>query len=425
MDPFGIVGPEPERDRLHGRGRPGHRDERSRIGDRDRALDVVQQLADGRSHPVQVGRRRRVAADEALGQPDAPHLRRDRGGRIAPSPGRTRSSRPRCRARGRAPGRPGLGWRRGTRAATPRPRSRSRASDPVSSRTGRSNASAFEASRTAAVAPTWIRSTWSARARRTYRAITSSVRSSGVGGEPAGLVDALAEPGDDHVARELLEAAPPPARRRADGSSSSPGPPRPRGRRRSSWIGSTVVATHAPTTSSPAGQVVGVVRVEALEPSPGPADPAVLLGAGIVARAFPRVLGVGPSDRIRELGSASNRSFSLEIQPSASTRETARPRRGTSARTSWGTDRRARPPGALRMTRGCPPGQRATTVNGTVGARPSCSATIRRSLPRSSPKAGRYLRLCSTERLKSTWRSSLWRMNFFRRASKSGSEPRR
>jgi len=45
--------------------------------------------------------------------------------------------------------------------------------------------------------------------------------------------------------------------------------------------------------------------------------------------------------------------------------------------------------------------------------------------PAELAQAGRYLRLCSTERLKSTWRSSLWRMNFFRRASKSGSEPRR
>src|SRR5262245_47575780 len=44
--------------------------------------------------------------------------------------------------------------------------------------------------------------------------------------------------------------------------------------------------------------------------------------------------------------------------------------------------------------------------------------------PAALAHAGRYLRLCSTERLKSTWRSSLWRMNFFRRASKSGSAPR-
>ena len=82
--------------------------------------------------------------------------------------------------------------RKGAGASSPRvaPRNESRASsspltisgaDPASSRTGRSNPSAFEASRTAAVAATRIRSTWSARARRTYRAITSSVRSSASG----------------------------------------------------------------------------------------------------------------------------------------------------------------------------------------------------------------------------------------------------
>ena len=40
--------------------------------------------------------------------------------------------------------------------------------------------------------------------------------------------------------------------------------------------------------------------------------------------------------------------------------------------------------GALRMTSGCPPVQRTTTVNGVVGSRPSCSRTAARSDDRSS-----------------------------------------
>ena len=40
--------------------------------------------------------------------------------------------------------------------------------------------------------------------------------------------------------------------------------------------------------------------------------------------------------------------------------------------------------GALRITSGCPPVQRATTVNGVVGSRPSCSRTAVRSTERSS-----------------------------------------
>src|SRR4029453_11107018 len=92
-------------------------------------------------------------------------------------------------------------------------------------------------------------------------------------------------------------------------------------------------------------------------------------------------------------GSVSNRSFSLEIQPSASTRETARTASGHASQNVVGNGSPCSSTGALRMTRGCPPGQRATTVNGTVGWRPSCSATIRRSLPRSSPTAGALLAL--------------------------------
>ena len=40
--------------------------------------------------------------------------------------------------------------------------------------------------------------------------------------------------------------------------------------------------------------------------------------------------------------------------------------------------------GALRITSGCPPVQRTTTVNGVVGSRPSCSRTAVRSDERSS-----------------------------------------
>ena len=74
----------------------------------------------------------------------------------------------------------------------------------------------------------------------------------GVGGEPAGLVDALTQPGDHHVARELLEAALlvrlGDEQRRVEFVPWSTAATRPG---RSSWIGSTVSATHAPTTSSP------------------------------------------------------------------------------------------------------------------------------------------------------------------------------
>ncbi len=91
-------------------------------------------------------------------------------------------------------------------------------------------------------------------------------------------------------------------------------------------------------------------------------------------------------------------SFSRAIQPSDSTRATARTASGQVSQNVVGNGRPSASTGRFRITNGCPPVHRATTVNAVVGSRPSCLRTASRSDARSSSLTD-YLRLCSTARL--------------------------
>src|SRR5919108_35585 len=87
--------------------------------------------------------------------------------------------------------------------------------------------------------------------------------------------------------------------------------------------------------------------------------------------------------------SVPTRRFSSAMAPSDSRRDTALTAVGYVSQNSVGNGCPSASNGSFRMTSGCPSEQRATTVNGVVGSRPSCSRTISRSLRRSSPIDGR------------------------------------
>jgi hypothetical protein len=124
----------------------------------------------------------------------------------------------------------------------------------------------------------------------------------GLGRDPARLVDTLTQPGDHHVAREILE----PTRPVRLGNEQA-GRVRPLVHGRHSARALVVDRLDRPRHPRPdhviaAGEVVSVVRVEALQALAGPTHPAVLLGVRIVPCSFTGVLGVSACDRVREVG---------------------------------------------------------------------------------------------------------------------------
>ena len=126
--------------------------------------------------------------------------------------GRARSSRRRCRrrepARGAAAARAS---RRRSDSAPPRRRRPPRARHPSAPRTPATNSSRLAASREADVAQNRTGADALLGTMRAYSSTAANVRSSARVGEPAGAVDALAEPDDPHLA---VQRPPVPASRR-------------------------------------------------------------------------------------------------------------------------------------------------------------------------------------------------------------------
>ena len=295
--------------------------------------------------------------------------------------------------------------RRGTRARPPprrrSPRGRSRLSRGPAS----TNSSRFDASRTALVAaPTRIRSAPSARARRQYRASTVAVRAIAPGSSrpvastpcPSSVITmSLRELAADVVLGARLHHEQP-ARMRALVDRRDP----------SARSAARVDRLHPlghprPTTSSPPGEMVRVVRVQALDAPPRAAD------------ASPRARRRGASARARRRRSAcarstASRNSAIVVEPFVQLGDrTLGLERGTTAFTASGhvsqnvvgngsPRRRA---ARSRITSGCPVGQRATTVEGGRGLATELVAhgleVGRTELARHGT---RYLRLCSVAR---------------------------
>ncbi len=213
------------------------------------------------------------------------------------------------------------------------------------------------------------------------------MRSQRLGVEAARPIDALAEPRDDHVARELGGVA----AGSAGGSTTSNrielvpwsiAATRPS--RSSAWTGSTCSATQRrPGRPRPPGGTrsarAGTSRPAACRRRRRPPTP-----RADRRRGPPRTSDARASTPAANAGSARSCSLKRAIAPAASSRATAFPASGHVSQYVVGNGAPAASRGALRITSGCPPVQRTTTVNGVVGSRPSCSRTAARSDERSS-----------------------------------------
>ena len=221
-----------------------------------------------------------------------------------------------------------------------------------------------------------------------------------VGRDRAGPVDVLPEPRDHHVARELLEPLVPGL------GDEQPGRVRSLVDRGEPTVALGVdrldpfrdPGAHDVVTS---GEVVRVVRVQALHARPRPADAAERPRPPDAPRARSRAYS--SCARADRGGERPDRPPHALVQLD---RSTPRPRawtrlgphRDMSARTASGTASRPASNGAFRMTSGCPAPHRATTVNGIAGSRPSCVGDDVQVAPAEFAHAGRYLRLCSIGR---------------------------
>ncbi len=304
MDPFGIVGVEAERDRLHGRRGSGHGDERSGVLDRDGRADPVEDLVDGLAHRAQLLGPRWIVSDEPLREPNAPHLRRDRRDRTVGPHHELR--RPAAdvedQVRGRCPGafRP-----QALRRAEERQRRFALTGDHLEVRPRELADAAGEGVPVRGVAD---------RRGRPHadRAGVEGSRAARVplddlerpierlGRDRAGPVDVLSEPRDHHVAREVLEPVVP---RFGD---QQPRRVRPLVDRRQPPVALGVDRLHPlrdPRADDvvPARQVVRVVRVQTLHAGPGAADAAERPRRRMPACAFARVSLVGAGDRVGEV----------------------------------------------------------------------------------------------------------------------------
>ena len=149
---------------------------------------------------LELRRRRRVAVQVALGQPNRADVearreaaRRELGRAAADV--EERASRPLARRR------------RGASAALPRRLSRSFVEKPYDHSISPRNASPFSASRTALVATASVRSAPSVSSSRRKSARTLRTRATGTGSRPPAGVDAFAEARDDAPAHDLIDAA--------------------------------------------------------------------------------------------------------------------------------------------------------------------------------------------------------------------------
>ena len=301
MDPLGVVEPEPERDRLDGRRRAGDGDQRPSLGDRDRPLDLVEDRLHRLAHRVELAGRRRVAPDEALGEPDAAHLHRDRD---------RGSIRAEDELGGAAADVQHEERRGGVEApcgAEERELGLLLAAHDLELGPGELADAPLELRRVGRVPqggrgghpdPFGVQGACAPRVPREHVERAPD----GVGREHPGLVHTLPEARDHHVARELVEAT---FAVRL-------------GHEQTDRVRSLVDRGHAPWTlvvdgfddaGHPsadlvvaAGQMVGVVRVEAFQAPPRPAHAAVGLGAGCAAGTLSRVLGVRPGHRVGEHG---------------------------------------------------------------------------------------------------------------------------
>ena len=150
-----------------------------------------------------------------------------------------------------------------------------------------------------------------------------------------------------------------------------------------------------------AGEVIGVVRVQALDTGarPGHAAPVARL-QGSPAPCPGRRRACAASTAAANAASSRTRSLKVVIHPSDSTRATALTVVGQVSQKVVGNGRPLTSSGALRITSGWPPVHRHTTTNGVLGSRPSWSRTAVTSAARSSRcvvRARRSIASCCQE----------------------------
>ncbi|GBC87824.1 hypothetical protein HRbin12_01842 [bacterium HR12] len=302
MGSLGVVPVEPEGDRLHRGRRARHRDEGPGPPHGEGAPDLVEHDLDRRRHRLQLGRARRVAGHEPLGEPDAPEPRRDGGEglavaehelRRAPADVQHEVRRWRqggVQPRGRAEERQGRLPLTGEDLEL-RPRvlaDRGRVPLPVRCVAHRARRRHADPLRVEGPGPTAVPGEHLDRPPQR------------LGVEPPGLVDPVPEPGDDHVAGELAEAPrgirlgdeePDGVRALVDGRD----PTR-------ALLVDRLHALGDPGTDGvgAARQVVGVVGVQALDADTGPSNAAEVPRRRSAPRALERVRLVGGGERAGE-----------------------------------------------------------------------------------------------------------------------------
>ena len=380
VDGVAVVGGEPDLDRGDRGDRAGQADERAGLGAAGDLADHVVEVGVGEADAGgQLLGQRRVVVEELLGQPHAADVDRHHALDVVGAEDELGRARRRCRRRGTGRGRGrGRRWRRGTTGA---PRRRPTAARAARRRRPRPRRRTRRGWRRRG------RRTWPRPARRStpcssrtarYSRRQASVRSTASSASRPVASDVLPQPGDRVAPVEDVELAVDRAGHQDAGRVGADVDGGDDGHLRdaNAWPSrADPVVDPAPDRVVAAGEVPGVVGVQALHAGPGAADAARRAGAGVAGRqrrvALGRVAARGPRRGPR--GRPRARPGRPRRRSRAGRPRCARARRPASTGSAWACRRRAA--GRCGSRAASRRAWRTTTSNAPCGRRPSSRST--------------------------------------------------